>query len=60
MRDELFDRDYQHGRAELHQGLDQIIRLIAQGLAGTFDAIHRVEWSAPWRGHVKDDCAGLA
>ncbi len=57
MRDELFDRDYQQGRAELNAGLDRLVRLIAEGLATTSAAIYRFEWSAPWK---KDDSAGLA
>lgn len=48
MRDELYDRDYQAGRAELHAGIDRLLHRIRDGIAITFDAIHRIEWDAPW------------
>ncbi len=54
MRDELYDRDYQGGRAELHDGLDRLLARIADGLRVTFAAIHRTEWSAPWKAQGKD------
>ncbi len=60
MRDELFDRDYQAAREDLNNGLDRLITRIVRGTAVTFDAIHRVEWSAPWKSHAKRDKAGLA
>ena len=60
MRDEIFDRDYQVSRAELNDGLDRLFARIGDGVKATFDAIHRVEWSAPWRRNAKEDCAGLA
>ncbi len=54
MRDELYDRDYQSGRAELHDGIDRLLARLANGLRVTFEAIHRVEWSAPWKAQGKD------
>jgi hypothetical protein len=60
MRDEIFDRSYQTGREELHAGIDRLFGRIAEGVRVTFDAIHRVEWSAPWQKDPKKDCTGLA
>jgi hypothetical protein len=54
MRDELFDRDYQNGRADLHKGVDELVRLAA----GAFQLLHRIEWSAPW--DPKRDRTGVA
>ncbi|WP_294174648.1 hypothetical protein [uncultured Sphingomonas sp.] len=54
MRDELYDRDYQLGRAELHDGVDRLLARLADGLRVTFEAIHRVEWSAPWKERSRD------
>lgn len=54
MRDELYDRDYQNGRAELHDGVDRLLARLADGLRVTFAAIHRTEWSAPWKAPSKD------
>jgi hypothetical protein len=43
MRDEMFDRDYQRGRAEL-AGLDRLFASAGRGLS----VLHRIQWSAPW------------
>ncbi len=60
MRDELYDRDYQIGRAELHDGLDRLLARIARGAGVTFDAIYREQWSAPWKARSRKKPAGLA
>lgn len=60
MRDELYDRDYQGGRDALHEGIDRLVHRAADGLRLTFEAIHRVEWSAPWKAGFRGDCTGLA
>lgn len=60
MRDELYDLDYQDGRADLHDGIDRLLALIADGVRVTFAAIHRVEWSAPWKAAGEKDYSGLA
>ena len=49
MRDEIYDRDYQAGRAELHAGIDRAILRLGHFLAATFDTLHAIQWSAPWR-----------
>lgn len=58
MVDEIYDRQYQAGRGELHAGLERGFAVIARGLG----ALHRFEWSAPWKAArpAKDDRAGLA
>jgi hypothetical protein len=53
MRDELFDRDYQAGRAEFHAGIDRAIANIGRTLGDSLKLLHHIEWSAPW--HVKTD-----
>ena len=49
MRDEIYDRQYQAGRAELHAGIDRAILRLGRLLAATFDAIHDIHFAAPWR-----------
>jgi hypothetical protein len=49
MRDEIYDRDYQAGRAELHAGIDRLLAMLAKTFTDTSDALHRIEWSAPWK-----------
>ena len=56
MRDEIFDRGYQAGRSELHDGVDRMLHSIMDGFA----ALNRVQWDAPWKRNRRNDCAGLA
>jgi hypothetical protein len=49
MRDEIFDREYQAGRAEFHAGIDRLIASIGRSIGDSLNALHRIEWSAPWR-----------
>ena len=49
MRDEIYDRDYQAGRAELHDGIDRGVLRVGRVLAATFDTLHAIQWAAPWR-----------
>ena len=53
MRDELFDRDYQAGRAELNAGIDRAMANFGRSLGDAFEALHRVQWSAPWQAKSK-------
>lgn len=39
MRDELFDRDFQHARSALNEGLDRGVLAIRTGLAGALDRL---------------------
>ena len=48
MMDEIYDRGYQAGRAELHDGIDRLIGKIASALRPALTALHHVEWDAPW------------
>ena len=48
MNDESFDRIYQSGRADLNAGIDRLIGRIGRTVTATFDAIHRVQFDAPW------------
>ncbi|HET9355230.1 MAG TPA: hypothetical protein VFO42_03585 [Sphingomicrobium sp.] len=45
MRDEMFHRDYDQGRDDLHAGID---RLIAK-IGAVFRSIERVQFNAPWK-----------
>ncbi|MFL6751779.1 MAG: hypothetical protein ACJ8D5_06665 [Sphingomicrobium sp.] len=52
MVDEIFDRVYQDGRADLHAGIDRAFGRLAGAIGGGLRAMHRFEWSAPW--HARD------
>ena len=45
MVDELYDRNYQAGREQLHAGIDRLIAAVASSLA----ALNRVQFDAPWK-----------
>ena len=49
MRDQLFDREYQAGRAELNASIDRAIANIGKSLGDSLKVLHRIEWSAPWQ-----------
>lgn len=44
MYDQIFDRQYQSGRKDLHDGIDRLGRAVSE----TFRTIHRVQFEAPW------------
>ena len=48
MRDELYDRDYQAGRAELHAGIDRALANLGGLVVKTINTLHRIQWAAPW------------
>ena len=49
MMDEIFDREYQHGRAQLNSGLDRLFSRIGKATAATFNAVSRIQYDAPWQ-----------
>lgn len=62
MIDEIFDRTYQAGRADLNAGIDRAVQRIGEGIGSTlaksFQVLHRIEWSAPWARNSKDPQCG--
>ena len=55
MIDEIYDRGYQAGRAELHAGIDHLIARVRNAVAPALSAIYHVEWDAPWNDKSKDE-----
>ena len=53
MIDEIFDRAYRDGRAELNANLTSGISRLFQSLGNSFKVLHRIEWSAPWQQPAK-------
>lgn len=49
MIDEIFDRHYQAGRADLNGGLSHLLG----NLGKTFDTLHDIQWKAPWTGSTR-------
>ena len=54
MMDEVFDRTYQAGRAELNAGLDRGFRRIGRTIGKSFEVLHRIQWSEPWARNSRD------
>ena len=48
MMDQHFDRGYQAGREELHSGIDALARRLVTSTTQVFDALHRIQFFAPW------------
>ena len=49
MQEHFYDRYYQAGRADLHAGLDRGLEKLGHALSTTFNAIHRIQFAAPWQ-----------
>ena len=56
MRDEQYDRDYQVAREAMNDGLDRMFGAIA----ASFAALHRAQWSAPWKREPRGKRSGIA
>jgi hypothetical protein len=48
MVDELFDRQYRAGRAELNSALLDFAGRLAKAVGESFAVLNRIEYSAPW------------
>lgn len=48
MIDEIYDRSYQAGRAELNRTITDFARKLRAVFAPAFSAIYHFEWDAPW------------
>jgi len=60
MIDEIYDRQYQAGRAALNDGIDRLVTVIGAELGKSLAAIHQFEWSSPWNRSTKakqNNCA---
>ena len=53
MIDEIFDRAYRDGRAELNGNLANSVAGLFRSLGNSFKVLHRIEWSAPWQQPVR-------
>ena len=53
MIDEMTDRHYQAGRAELNRALSNAFKHLREEIRRTFEALNRIEYSAPWTSGTK-------
>jgi len=48
MVDEMFDRAYQTGRADLNAGVGALFAQLAKAVGNSFAVLNRIEYSEPW------------
>lgn len=48
MVDEIFDRHYREGRAELNASIDRALKRLGNAIGNAFDVLNRIEYNAPW------------
>lgn len=48
MIDEIFDRQYQAGRAALNQSIANAFARCANAIGNAFRVLNRIEYQAPW------------
>lgn len=48
MVDEIFDRQFQAGRADLNAGLDRGFVRLGRSIMSGFEALNRIQFAAPW------------
>ena len=48
MVDEIFDRHYREGRAELNASIVQVLNRFGTAFGNAFDVLNRIEYHAPW------------
>jgi hypothetical protein len=49
MIDEIFDRHYQTGRAELNAAILRGVGRLGTAFDNAFGVLNRIEYSAPWK-----------
>ena len=53
MVDELYDRHYREGRAELNAAITVMFGRLGKAVANAFNVLNRIEYSAPWTPKAK-------
>jgi hypothetical protein len=53
MVDEIFDRNYQAGRADLNAALSHLLGRFGRAVGNSFNVLNRIEYSAPWTAKPK-------
>ena len=48
MVDEIFDRMYQEGRADIHRDFGRVFGSIGRQVGETLKVFHDLQWNAPW------------
>ena len=49
MIDEIFDRTYQNGRAQMNAAISSGVRPVGAAIRNAFEVLNRIEYRSPWR-----------
>lgn len=58
MIDQLYDRNYQAARAQMNADIGSGLARLARNIRVTLDALHRIEFAAPWRSSGRGPARG--
>lgn len=53
MIDEIYDRHYREGRAELNSAVGNAFASLGKAVGNAFTVLNRIEYSAPWTSRRK-------
>ena len=53
MVDEIYDRHYQEGRAQLNDAIGGVVARLGKAVGNAFNVLNRIEYNAPWASHKK-------
>jgi hypothetical protein len=53
MVDEIYDRHYQEGRAQLNDAIGGAVARLGKAVGNAFNVLNRIEYSAPWAAKAK-------
>lgn len=53
MVDEIFDRQYQAGRKELHAAIADAVARFGQSVGKAFEVLVKIEYQSPWTAKTK-------
>ena len=54
MVDEIFDRQFQAGRADLFAGIERGVGRLAKSIVSGFTTLQRIQFDAPWVSRPSD------
>ncbi len=54
MIDEIFDRQFQSGRADLFDGIERGVGRFAKSIVSGFATLQRIQFDAPWASKHSD------
>ncbi|HET8533924.1 MAG TPA: hypothetical protein VFL74_00075 [Sphingomicrobium sp.] len=53
MIDEIYDRNYRHGRDQLNAALASGLTKLGRAVRNAFEVLNRIEYEAPWAARAR-------